>query len=55
MKRAKSVGKLNSVLKSLVLIAIAAGLFQFLVIQLFIVEGISMNPTLDDKERVVVN
>ena len=51
MKKAKSVSKLNRFLKSLVLVAIAAGLVQFLVIRLFIVEGISMNPTLDNKER----
>ena len=47
--------KLNRFLKSLVLVVIAAGLLQFLVVQLFIVEGISMNPTLDNKERVIVN
>ena len=49
------MNKLNRFFKSLVLVAIAAGLFQFLVIRLFIVEGISMNPTLDDRERVIVN
>lgn len=49
------MSKLNRFLKSLVLVAIVAGLSQFLFVQLFIVDGISMNPTLDDKERVIVN
>lgn len=48
MKKAKGMSKLDRFLKSLALVAIAAGLFQFLVIRLFIVEGTSMNPTLDN-------
>ena len=55
MKKAKSVSKLDRFDKFLVLVAIAAALFQFLVIRLFILEGTSMNPTLDNKESVIVN
>lgn len=55
MKKAKSVSKRNSLLKSLIGVPIAAVLLHFLVIQPFTVDGISMNPTLGDNERVIVN
>ena len=49
------MSKLNSLLKSLIGVPIAAVLLHFLVIQPFTVDGVSMIPTLGDNERVIVN